>query len=210
MIYLKAFQNLEEIRRCVEFLMDESEKAVSASSSSISPPEPKLVMLAKLLSRVFRGKTLQECQLYASDYKIYLVEDNSYLSNNQNSKNNQKIISSKPKRILNFWCFSPGVAMEDLKRLGVRSVIITSGTLSPMDSFRYDLKIPFPVMLENPHVLNDHQIWVGALSSGPTGKQLNSSYSNRDSNDYKVKIISFSLIHILVIYLFFTCNFVIG
>ena len=63
--------------------MDESEKVMSmSSSSSISPPEPKLVMLAKLLSRVFRGKTLQECQLYASDYKIYLVEYNSYLANN--------------------------------------------------------------------------------------------------------------------------------
>lgn len=34
------------------------------------------------------------------------------------------------KRVVNFWAFSPGIAMEDLKRLGVRSILLTSGTIS--------------------------------------------------------------------------------
>ncbi len=38
-------------------------------------------------------------------------------------------------RVLSYWCFSPGHAMEDLKAHGVRSIILTSGTLSPLTSF---------------------------------------------------------------------------
>jgi hypothetical protein len=33
--------------------------------------------------------------------------------------------------------------MQELKTLGVRSIILTSGTLSPLDSFREDMKLPF-------------------------------------------------------------------
>jgi regulator of telomere elongation helicase 1 len=41
-----------------------------------------------------------------------------------------------------------------------------------MGSFKADLKIPFYVELENPHVIRSDQVWVGAITSGPTGKQL--------------------------------------
>ena len=75
--------------------------------------------------------------------------------------------------------------MQELRKLGVRSIIMTSGTLSPMNAFRDDLNIPIAVQLENPHVISRSQIYVGALAVGPTGKQLNSSYNVRDTNDYK-------------------------
>ena len=42
-------------------------------------------------------------------------------------------------RTLSYWCFSPGYAMSELTEQGVRSVILTSGTLSPLDSFSYEL-----------------------------------------------------------------------
>lgn len=48
--------------------------------------------------------------------------------------------------------------MQELKKLGVRSIIMTSGTLSPMDAFREDMKLPFPVQLENPHVIEKNQV----------------------------------------------------
>ena len=78
-----------------------------------------------------------------------------------------------------------GQAMQELRKLGARSIIMTSGTLSPMNAFRDDLNIPIAVQLENPHVISRSQIYVGALAVGPTGKQLNSSYNVRDTNDYK-------------------------
>lgn len=49
--------------------------------------------------------------------------------------------AGKTSRILSWWCFNPGIAMEEFSRCGVGSVILTSGTLSPMDSFAEELKL---------------------------------------------------------------------
>ena len=68
---------------------------------------------------------------------------------------------------LSFWCFSPGVAMSDLKRRGVKSVVLTSGTLSPMTSFASELGLNFKVRLENPHVIDPGQVWRGGVPVGP-------------------------------------------
>jgi hypothetical protein len=53
-----------------------------------------------------------------------------------------------------------------------------------MSTFREDMKISFSVELENPHVIQKNQIWVGALANGPNSIQLNSSYGNRDKKEY--------------------------
>ena len=37
------------------------------------------------------------------------------------------------KRVINFWAFSPGIAMEELKGLGARSIILTSGRARCID-----------------------------------------------------------------------------
>lgn len=47
----------------------------------------------------------------------------------------------KASRVLSWWCFNPGIAMEVFHKLGVGSVILTSGTLSPMESFAQELKM---------------------------------------------------------------------
>uniref|UniRef100_A0A8C6VDW4 Regulator of telomere elongation helicase 1 n=1 Tax=Naja naja TaxID=35670 RepID=A0A8C6VDW4_NAJNA len=62
-------------------------------------------------------------------------------------------------KILSYWCFSPGFSMQELARQGVRTIILTSGTLSPLSTFAMEMQIPFPVRLENPHVIDKHQIF---------------------------------------------------
>ncbi|KAJ8553380.1 hypothetical protein K7X08_024058 [Anisodus acutangulus] len=94
----------------------------------------------------------------------------------------------KASRTLSWWCFNPGIAMEQFSRLGVGSIILTSGTLSPMDSFAEELKLDFPVRLENPHVISDNQIWAGVVPVGPSGHTFNSSYRTRDSIEYKQEL----------------------
>ncbi len=39
-----------------------------------------------------------------------------------------------------------------------RSIILTSGTLSPMDSFQSELGVPFPIQLEASHVIAAKQV----------------------------------------------------
>lgn len=46
----------------------------------------------------------------------------------------------------------------------------------------------FDVRLENPHVIDASQVWVGVVSNGPSGRPLNSSYRSRDSIEYKLEL----------------------
>ena len=59
---------------------------------------------------------------------------------------------------LSYWCFEPGVAMRQLEGLKVRCVLLTSGTLAPLDSFAQELQLDFPISLENPHVIANSQV----------------------------------------------------
>ncbi len=45
--------------------------------------------------------------------------------------------------------------------------------------------MPFDVRLENPHIIAEHQMWIGVLGRGPGNQKLNSSFQCRDSEDYK-------------------------
>lgn len=93
---------------------------------------------------------------------------------------------SKPNsgRTISYWCFDPSVGMADLRALGLRCMLLTSGTLSPMDSFSAELGTSFPVRLENPHVITTAQAWAGVMKVGPDtiagpGGRLTSAYQAR-------------------------------
>ena len=61
-----------------------------------------------------------------------------------------------------------------------RSIILTSGTLSPMDSFQAELGVEFNQKLENPHVIDPKQVSVAILPKGINNKQFNFSFANRE------------------------------
>ena len=61
------------------------------------------------------------------------------------------------------------------------SLILTHGTNSFIRSF--------PVTLENPHVVDGQQAWVGVAKVGPDNVPLNSSYAQRLVNvDYPTSV----------------------
>lgn len=60
---------------------------------------------------------------------------------------------------LNFWCFNSGIAFEEIKK-SVRSIILTSGTLSPIESFHSELAVPFHIKLEVDNYINASQVRV--------------------------------------------------
>lgn len=62
---------------------------------------------------------------------------------------------------------------------GVRSVILTSGTLAPLKPFISELELNIQVQLENPHIINQNQICVKIISAGPDMEPLNCNYQNR-------------------------------
>ena len=80
---------------------------------------------------------------------------------------------------LKFWFLNPWVCFDEL--LSCRSIILTSGTLSPLVTFAGELETTFEVKLEANHVVDKSQVWVGTLSHGPTGANLNASFRNSSS-----------------------------
>lgn len=44
-------------------------------------------------------------------------------------------------RILYYWCLCPGYSMQELLSEGARCIILTSGTLSPISTFKEDMKM---------------------------------------------------------------------
>jgi len=175
------YRHVEALARCSFMIMDEAEKLMGGLSP-LSITEPKLTHFANSLKRVFRSKVRQENNLKLMDYKVFVCEAEPNKSDARSHLIQNRL---KPKRLLNFWAFSSGIAMEELMLKGIRSFLLTSGTMSPMESFKEDMKIKFPVCIQNPHVIQDKQIWIGSFGTGTSGKQLNSSYNVAQTNEYK-------------------------
>ncbi|KAA8537397.1 hypothetical protein F0562_026916 [Nyssa sinensis] len=81
---------------------------------------------------------------------------------------------------LSLWCLNPAVVFRDIAGLTL-SVILTSGTLSPMNSFSSELGVQFGTCLEAPHVIDvESQLWTAIISTGPGNCPLNASYKTAD------------------------------
>ncbi|XP_048493386.1 regulator of telomere elongation helicase 1 homolog isoform X3 [Beta vulgaris subsp. vulgaris] len=137
----------------------------------------RLQTMSDILKTIFRDGNTSHAKYYRVHVQERLTSDSNAFRGNMPSG-----------RTLSWWCFNPGISMEDFSRRGVGSVILTSGTLSPLDSFAYELKLDFPIRLENPHVISSSQIWAGAVPVGPSGFSFNSSYRNRDVLEYKQEL----------------------
>ncbi|KAK4377998.1 hypothetical protein RND71_004294 [Anisodus tanguticus] len=79
------------------------------------------------------------------------------------------------------WCLNPAVVFNEIAD-SCLSVILTSGTLSPMDSFSSELGVTFGTSLEAPHVIDvESQLWAAVISRGPRNYPLNASFKTADS-----------------------------
>lgn len=95
-------------------------------------------------------------------------------------------------RTLCLWCFSCSIVLQELLRREVRTLVVTSGTLSPVEGTIEAYGVPFPVVLQNGHVVDTRrQLWGGVLRAGPgadSGQadaiRLNSSYKVREEPSY--------------------------
>ncbi|KFH69534.1 hypothetical protein MVEG_04345 [Podila verticillata NRRL 6337] len=131
------------------------------------------------------------------DYKIALVEsvDRGWVQEDvEDSDDNQKKKKTrnpfrqghsvqKKKEIL-FWCLNPGVIFRTISTRA-RSVILTSGTLSPLDSFASELQTSFSITLEADHVVDTSHVWAGVLPLGPTKVRLDGTYKSVNTFEFQ-------------------------
>lgn len=175
------FAQAELTFQTFEIFNAEMDKAISLLvSEGGATRSPYMEKIQKALRSVFRGNSFDECMAMAQHYKLHFKKFK--ISTNRDNFFGQK--TQKMARSINYWCLCPGVAMEGLKSLGVRSIVLTSGTLSPLSSFALELRLPFKITLENPHVIDDSQISVLVAKKGPMGTALSSSFQNRSTSSY--------------------------
>lgn len=81
---------------------------------------------------------------------------------------------------LHIWCLNPAVAFAALKE-EARTVILASGTLTPMTSFAGELNMEFPIRLEAQHVIDtSRQLWAGVVPLH-NNHAFNWTYKNTDN-----------------------------
>uniref|UniRef100_A0A3B4BT47 DNA 5'-3' helicase n=1 Tax=Pygocentrus nattereri TaxID=42514 RepID=A0A3B4BT47_PYGNA len=152
---------------------------ISSSTQSV------LTSLFMVLEFLFR----QNCR-FADDYRVALQQ--SYIWTTQQdaldvhgffarpSRRRQSTRTKKLVHTLSFWCLNPAVAFSDLSD-SVRSIVLTSGTLSPMGSFSSELGIKFSIQLEASHVISKSQVWVGTVGMGPQGRRLCATFQHTET-----------------------------
>ncbi|CAG2206177.1 BACH1 [Mytilus edulis] len=178
---LKCFSAVCEdaTERSVQNVRGQTVKLSSASGSTLE-------RMFNIMDFMYR-KDLK----YLEDYRVAILKSTTYVSDNNtdgswiSSRNRRGGMRPVPKYVitLHFWCMNPGVAFSDLH--DTRSIVLTSGTLSPMNSFESELDTPFPIKLEANHVIEDKQVWVGAMSQGPTGKPLHAVYKTMETLEFQ-------------------------
>ena len=112
-------------------LMEAAQDALGLDSGGTpaAAVEPKLQAFALAFDRILRSARNGS----VGDYKVYIadeiVKNTPYGANGSGYQQVSATgLPAKKKRVINFWCFSTGVAMGELQKLGVKSLLLTSGT----------------------------------------------------------------------------------
>ncbi|XP_028821640.1 Fanconi anemia group J protein homolog [Denticeps clupeoides] len=155
---------------------------VPTISSSTQSVLKSLFMVIEYLYR-------QDCR-FADDYRVALQQTytwttapdlpdaQGFFSRPQRRRGNTRTKSLV--HTLSFWCLNPAVAFSDLSG-SVHSIVLTSGTLSPMASFSSELGVKFSIQLEASHVISKSQVWVGTIGMGPQGRKLCATFQHAET-----------------------------
>jgi regulator of telomere elongation helicase 1 len=97
-----------------------------------------------IIQHVFDPDSNQD--LFADSFRLFLSIDRKIPQIRAEVKEMySEALSDRDKRMkisersIGFWCFNPGLALLNLRKDKPHAFILTSGTLSPMDSFAYEL-----------------------------------------------------------------------
>ena len=184
---------LRFIRTVCDFIMDmRGDYGGSSGRGGGNPTSsgtPKLDHFVSCVKKVFGTPTELQSMAKTRSYRVHISPKAS--TNNQRGNSNGGGFvtggnrgTNNQGRTLSYWCFAPALAMNELAALRVRSILVTSGTLSPLASYGLELGLPFKHTLENEHIITKEQISVRVIGKGVSGKALTSTYNRRDDIEY--------------------------
>ncbi|CAI2380171.1 unnamed protein product [Moneuplotes crassus] len=184
---LEVKKTTKELYKAAQNILDEIATGDKNLSSNLVVMEDILRTVGGLynLTQLQKEQSVEQDPDKKKDIEDYFVaiidETTSFSSFN---------ISKKPKsgdpgtaRKLGFWCFNPGLGFQKLQGLNPVSILLTSGTLSPMECFTKELNTEFKVVIECPHVIPDRQFLVNVITKGPDTEGFNFTYKQRENRE---------------------------
>jgi len=115
-------QHVVELKKCCNMLMEMAQDALGfdAVGASAAAVEPKLQAFTSSMARVLNSVKSRS----SMDYKVYIADEVIKQASGTYAAEGRAV---QKKRVINYWCFSTGVAMQELQNLGVKSLLLTSG-----------------------------------------------------------------------------------
>ncbi|KAH7479926.1 Fanconi anemia group J protein [Phytophthora ramorum] len=188
--------NVQEVREYENELANSGESAqqptTQASQDAAANPTGASVLLGALALATAQSIVnvvdymFRDALKYIDDFKLVVIKSKSTWRENASFRSPTKRNGGDEWELkMCIWCLNAAVAFSDIASQA-RSVILTSGTLSPMESFAGELGVDFPIRLEANHVVNMRkQVFIGAVMHGPGNVDLQSTYNNQQDIKYQ-------------------------
>ncbi|XP_071093309.1 Fanconi anemia group J protein homolog [Haliotis cracherodii] len=179
-----------EAKKSFGVLVEDKDEVVrNALGEEVKLSPPVMTLIEQLL--VALDYLYRDDMKFVEDYRVSIVKTTTFVSNQPTNGAwlNPRQRHGGQRRVptvistLNFWCMNPAVAFSDFQNC--RSIVLSSGTLSPMSSFSSELGMTFSIQLEANHVIKDDQVWVGAIGQGPSGTSLQAVYRNIETFNFQ-------------------------
>lgn len=130
----------------------------------------------------------KENQKYLGDFRAAMVKSPSKKNQTELSKYQPGAAFNMAwTHTLSFWCLNPAVAMSAIKDQ-VHSLIVASGTLTPMESFESELGMAFKNQLQANHVIPREGVWIGGIAFGPNKVNLTANFKTAETFEFQDEI----------------------
>jgi len=124
-----------------------------------------------------------------SKYRLFIKTEDSKFKREKDEQFVQEAEQKKGMKIC-LWCFDPSKSITHLLDQGAKSIILTSGTLSPIEEYASNLGLDrhnsrLPVTLVNNHVVARDQVLVATVPKGTGSSPMDmmNVYSNRQNRE---------------------------
>jgi len=169
-----------------EPVRDQDENANGSVQSQNKPSRIGAVSLGTISRIVQMAKILHaECKDGGRDYRLVLTRTKDQDAGMPRRRQSRQDAPSLINVTLSLWCLNPGIIFKQIA-CKAHSVVLTSGTLAPLDSFSSELGTTFQVSLEAPHVVNmKKQVFAGVIATTPQGQPLLATYQHSSKTSFQ-------------------------
>jgi Rad3-related DNA helicase len=176
------------LKAITDAVNEQKNKAEEGEESEYVPcPSTAAICLLKGLSMVL-SYLFRQGQKFADDYRVSLMRTATTKPTDDGwrRRRRSRVMEKVWLYTLNLWCLNPSVAFSELSC--AHSVILTSGTLSPLSSFSSELGMKFKIQLEATHVVPESQTLIRSISCGPHGRAILANYQNSETYEFQDEV----------------------